>query len=81
MNGGGKVNFKEDGRVIELPAGLTTLVGGERVLREREVRRRETVRVENSDGETVWRLSAAPDEHTPRQGRSRTSSETKTRRP
>lgn len=54
MDGGGKVNFKEGGRVIELPEGLTVLVNEKRVENERRVAEDETVRIVNSKGETLW---------------------------
>lgn len=57
MDGGGKVNFKEGGRVIELPEGLTVLVDEKRVENERRVAEDETVRIVNSKGETLWVLS------------------------
>lgn len=57
MNGGGQVNFKEGGRVIELPRGLTILVDDKKVYAERRVEEGETVRVVNDKGETLWTLS------------------------
>lgn len=57
MTGGGKVNFKEGGRVIELPEGLNVLVDDKRVETPRRVEEGETVRVINGKGETVRVLS------------------------
>jgi hypothetical protein len=57
MDGAGQVNFKEDGRVIELPEGLTILVEDKKVETEQRVEEGETVRIINSKGETIWKLS------------------------
>ncbi|MBD0371934.1 MAG: hypothetical protein ICV60_13925 [Pyrinomonadaceae bacterium] len=57
MDGSGQVNFKEGGRVVELPEGLTVLVDDKRVEGEQRVNEDETVRVVNSRGETLWKLS------------------------
>ena len=58
MDGAGQVNFKDGGRVVELPEGLTIMVNDEKVGAERRVLEGETVRVVDSKGETVWKLSA-----------------------
>lgn len=61
MDGGGQVNFKEGGRVIELPEGLSVLVDDKRVENERRVAEGESVRIINSKGETLWVLSPVRD--------------------
>ena len=58
MDGAGQVNFKDGGRVVELPEGLNILVGDKRVETERRVQEGESVRVTNSKGETLWKISA-----------------------
>lgn len=57
MDGGGQANFKDGGRVIELPEGLTVLVNDKRVENERRVEEGEAVRIVNARGETLWVLS------------------------
>ncbi|HKS26883.1 MAG TPA: hypothetical protein VJS44_03645 [Pyrinomonadaceae bacterium] len=57
MDGGGQVDFKDGGRVIELPEGLTILVNDKKIEGEQRVRESESVRVVNSRGEQLWTLS------------------------
>ena len=57
LNGGGKLNFKEGGRVIELPEGLTVLVNNKEVSTERKVHEGETVRIVNDKREILWKLA------------------------
>jgi hypothetical protein len=62
MNGSGQVNFKEGGRVVELPEGLTILVNDKKVETEQQVHEGESVRVTTSKGETLWEISLARSE-------------------
>ena len=65
LDGAGKINFKQGGRVIELPEGLTILVNDERVTTEREVREGESVRITDADGKTLWEIAPLPDADAP----------------
>ena len=60
MDGGGKVNFKRGGRVVELPAGLTILVDEKPVNAKRQVSEGESVRITDGDGKTLWKLAPLP---------------------
>jgi beta-lactamase regulating signal transducer with metallopeptidase domain len=81
MNGGGKVNFKDEGRVIELPEGLTILVNEKPVSAERKVHEGELVRIINAAEETVWKLAAIPATDAPRLNRPRSRRGLKNRMP
>ena len=81
MNGGGKVNFKDEGRVIEMPEGLTVLVNESQVSAERQVREGELVRIINAEGETLWKLAAIPARDASRINRPRSRRSVKTRTP
>ena len=72
MNGGGKVNFKDEGRIMELPEGLNIFVDGKPVYVERRVREGEIVRITDGAGKTIWQLAAIPPANATKMDRPRT---------
>lgn len=57
LRGGGKLNFDDGGRVIELSEGMTILVDDKPVSSDREVHEKETVRIVDSCGKTLWKVA------------------------
>lgn len=57
LRGGGVLTFDDGGRVLELPEGMTILVDNKPVSSDREVREKESVRIVDSAGKTLWKVA------------------------
>lgn len=57
LRGGGVLTFDDGGRVLELPDGMTILVDNKPVSSDSEVREKQSVRIVDSAGKTLWRVA------------------------